>query len=186
MTEGVGPEIAGGRESATRRDGAARLGARADGGWTCSGTGRKIASTRSSHSTKGMGMIMRIMRIMRIGQALGAALLFATLFAVAVLSAGLAVPATAAADAPDGKAIFLAQKCNVCHSVSAAGIERTIKSAKVAGPDLTTATAKHDKAFLEKFLMKQEMLDGKKHGKEWKGTPQELDAVIDWLKEPKK
>ena len=65
-------------------------------------------------------------------------------------------------------------------------LERQTKSEKVAGPDLTTATAKHDKAFLEKYLTKQETLDGKKHGKEWKGTPQELDAVIDWLKQAKK
>jgi len=123
---------------------------------------------------------------MRIGQVLGAALLLlATPFAVALFFSANAAPAVAAAP-PDGKAIFLAQKCNLCHSVSAAGIERQTKSEKIAGPDLTTATAKHDKAFLEKFLTKQETLDGKKHGKEFKGTPQELDALIDWLKQPKK
>jgi mono/diheme cytochrome c family protein len=123
---------------------------------------------------------------MRIGQALGVALLLlVTPIAVALFFSADAVPASAAAP-PDGKAIFLAQKCNLCHSVSAAGIERQTKSEKVAGPDLTTATAKHDKAFLEKFLLKQETVDGKKHGKEWKGTPQELDALIDWLKQAKK
>lgn len=123
---------------------------------------------------------------MRTGQVFGAALLLvATPFAVALFFSANAAPAAAAA-APDGKAIFLAQKCNLCHSVSAAGIERQTKSEKVAGPDLTTATAKHDKAFLEKFLTKQETIDGKKHGKEWKGTTQDLDAVIDWLKQPKK
>jgi len=126
---------------------------------------------------------------MRIGPTLGAALLlFGTPLAAALVFSADAVPAAAAAApaAPDGKAIFLAQKCNLCHSVSAAGIERQTKSEKVAGPDLTTATAKHDRAFLEKFLLKQETIEGKKHGKEWKGTPQELDAVIDWLKAPKK
>jgi cytochrome c5 len=112
---------------------------------------------------------------MRIGQASG-------LFALALFAAS----AASAASAPDGKAVFLAQKCNVCHSVSAAGIERQVKSEKVAGPDLTTATAQHDKAFLTKFLKKEEMVDGKKHGKEWKGTDPELSALIDWLKEPKK
>lgn len=126
---------------------------------------------------------------MKPGQTLAAALLLlAAPFAVALFFSADAAPAAAAtgAAAPDGKAIFLAQKCNLCHSVSAAGIERQTKSEKVAGPDLTTATAKHDKAFLEKYLTKQETLDGKKHGKEWKGTPQELDAVIDWLKQAKK
>jgi mono/diheme cytochrome c family protein len=113
---------------------------------------------------------------MRIGQASG-------LFTLALFAASAAASAAAA---PDGKAIFLAQKCNVCHSVSAAGIERQVKSEKVAGPDLTTATAQHDKAFLTKFLKKEEMVDGKKHGKEWKGTDPELSALIDWVKEPKK
>ncbi len=122
---------------------------------------------------------------MRTGQVFGTALLIvATPFAVALFFSANAVPAAAAA-APDGKTIFLAQKCNLCHTVSAAGIERQTKSEKVAGPDLTTATAKHDKAFLEKFLLKQETIDGKKHGKEWKGTTPELDAVIDWLKQSK-
>jgi cytochrome c5 len=123
---------------------------------------------------------------MRIGQALGVALL---LFAVALFGSGYgatSASAATAATAPDGKATFLGQKCNLCHSVSAAGIERTTKSEKVAGPDLTTATAQHDKAFLTRFLKKEEMIDGKKHGKEWKGTDAELSALIDWLKEPKK
>ena len=124
---------------------------------------------------------------MRIGQAVGVALLlFVTLFAVALFGTGYGATPAAAAAAPDGKAIFLGQKCNLCHSVSAAGIERTTKSEKVAGPDLTTATAKHDKAFLTKFLKKEETVDGKKHGKEWKGTDAELSTLIDWLKEPKK
>jgi cytochrome c5 len=124
---------------------------------------------------------------MRTGQAVGAGLLLVTtLFAVALFGSGYGAAPAAAAGGPDGKAIFLAQKCNLCHSVSAAGIERQTKSEKVAGPDLTTATAKHDKAFLTKFIKKEEMIDGKKHGKDWKGTDAELAAVIDWLKEPKK
>jgi len=124
---------------------------------------------------------------MRLGQALAVMLLLlATLFLVALSGSDYGVRSASAAGAPDGKAIFLAQKCNLCHSVSAAGIVRQTQSEKVAGPDLTTATAKHDKAFLTKFLKKEEMIDGKKHGKEWKGTDQELGALIDWLKEAKK
>ena len=57
---------------------------------------------------------------MRMGRSLGAALLCFATFSIAT-----ATPKAAAAAAPDGKAIFLAQKCNLCHSVSAAGIERT-------------------------------------------------------------
>ena len=124
---------------------------------------------------------------MRIGQVVSVALLLiVTLFVIALFGTGYGANPASAAAAPDGKAIFLGQKCNLCHSVQAAGIERTTKSEKVAGPDLTTATAKQDKAFLTKFLKKEETIDGKKHGKEWKGTDAELAALIDWLKEPKK
>jgi cytochrome c5 len=127
-------------------------------------------------------------KIMRTGQALAVALLLvATLVAVTLFGADSGVGSVSAASAaPDAKAVFLAQKCNLCHAVSAAGIERQTKSEKVAGPDLTTATAKHDKAFLTRFIKKEETIDGKKHGKEWKGTDLELGAVIDWLKEAKK
>jgi cytochrome c5 len=122
---------------------------------------------------------------MRMRKSVGVALFcFGSLLAISATAA--AASAASAPAAPDGKTIFLAQKCNLCHSVSAAGIERLTKSEKVAGPDLTTATAQHDKAFLTRFLKKEEMVDGKKHGKEWKGTDAELGAVIDWLKEPKK
>lgn len=97
-----------------------------------------------------------------------------------MIASFLSGPASAAA--PDGKAIFLAQKCNMCHSIPAAAIERTTKSEKIAGPDLP---GKHtDAAFLKKYLAKEEMLDGKKHIKELKGA--DADAVIAWILKQKK
>lgn len=95
---------------------------------------------------------------------------------IVVLSA---VPATGAG--PDGKALFLAQKCNLCHSVEPAGIERTSKSEKMKGPDLAGVAKRHDAEWTKKFLTKAEMLNGKKHLKEFKGTPEELDALVAWL-----
>lgn len=80
---------------------------------------------------------------------------------------------------PDAKATFLAQKCNTCHSVSTAGIERTTKSEKMAGPDL--ATVKAESAFLTKYLRKQADLNGKKHGKTFTGSDEELAALIAWI-----
>jgi len=115
-------------------------------------------------------------------------------FTLSVLAAALLLSvfysgAAASAAAPaklDGKAIFLAQKCNLCHSVSSAGIERTMKSEKVAGPDLTNTAAKEDAAKLAKFLRKEDALNGKKHGKAFTGSDEELGALISWLQAQKK
>ena len=109
------------------------------------------------------------------------------LAAVVLLAAFYSGPAQGAAEpAKDGKQIFLAQKCNVCHSVSSAGIERTMKSEKMAGPDLTNLAAKQDAATLTKYLHKQADINGKKHGKMFSGSDAELTALVSWLQEQKK
>ena len=109
------------------------------------------------------------------------------LAAVVLLSTFYSGPARGAAAAkPDGKELFLAQKCNLCHSVSSAGIERTIKSEKVAGPDITNLASQQDAATLTKFLKKEGEIDGKKHGKLFTGSPEELSALVSWLQQQKK
>ena len=120
---------------------------------------------------------------MKLRDTLGVALILAVPALAALLYSG---PPAEAAAAPDGKAIFLAQKCNLCHSVKAAGIEATVKSDKVKGPELTEALAKQDAAWIEKFLKKQVDLDGKKHGKQFTGSDEELGAVIAWLQKQDK
>ena len=64
---------------------------------------------------------------------------FAAFFTVALLALVSSL-AVGAADKLDGKAIFLSNKCNTCHSVPTAEITRTTKSEKVAGPDLVNIT----------------------------------------------
>jgi mono/diheme cytochrome c family protein len=98
-----------------------------------------------------------------------------------VLLAALLAPTGAQAGAPEGKALFLAQKCNLCHSIDAAAIARTSKAEKTKGPDLGGVAKRHDAAWMKRFLTKQEELNGKKHLKAFTGTPQELDALIAWL-----
>ena len=108
------------------------------------------------------------------------------LAAVILLAALYSGPASGAA-AParlDGKAIFLAQKCNLCHSVSSAGIEKTAKS--MTAPDLTDLAAKQDAATLTKYLHKQVEINGKKHGKTFTGSDEDLAAVVSWLQQQKK
>ena len=92
------------------------------------------------------------------------------------LAAAFLVPSLAFA--ADGKAVFLDKKCNKCHSVSSASIEKT---SKLKGPDLTTEAIKGDAKTLKGYLRKQEAINAKKHGTAFTGTDEELDAVIAWV-----
>lgn len=87
--------------------------------------------------------------------------------------------AQGSAGAPDGKEIFLAQKCNMCHSVPPEGIEAKTSSEKMRGPDIVDL--EKDPEWMAKFLKKEAELDGQKHKKEFKGSGEELDALISWL-----
>lgn len=78
----------------------------------------------------------------------------------------------------DGKAIFLEKKCNKCHSVSSAAIEKT---SKLKGPDLTVEPIKRDAKLLKGYLRKQETINAKKHGTAFTGSDEELDAVLAWV-----
>jgi mono/diheme cytochrome c family protein len=80
--------------------------------------------------------------------------------------------------AADGKAVFLDKKCNKCHTVSSASIEKT---SKLKGPDLTTEAIKGDAKTLKGYLKKTEVINGKKHGTAFTGSDEELDAVIAWV-----
>jgi mono/diheme cytochrome c family protein len=113
---------------------------------------------------------------------------------LAKLAAILALPAlawtlpastpAAAADAPTGKEVFLAQKCNTCHAIASQSIEMTSKTSKA--PDLSNAGA-HDSAFIQQWIKKEVAADdGKKHMPTWKGTDAELKTVADWLATLKK
>ncbi len=96
-------------------------------------------------------------------------------------AASKAAPTAAAkaASTLDGKAIFLANKCNTCHSVSSADIKATLKTSKA--PDLTGVASKEDASFLAKFLRKKEARNGKMHMKAFTGTDEEIGALISWL-----
>lgn len=104
-----------------------------------------------------------------------------TLLAAAT-AAGLIALAAPAARAADGKEVFLAQKCNLCHTVSSAGIEATTTNEKLKGPDLSTVELPAA-ATLAAYLKQEEMIDGKKHKKRFTGSDDELNALIAWLQE---
>lgn len=94
----------------------------------------------------------------------------------ATAAAGQA-PVTGGNAVLDGKTLFTAQKCDVCHTVSAAGIKAT---SKIKAPDLS-ATPLRDAAVLGKYLRKTEPLGGKTHAKAFMGSDEEIGALIAWL-----
>jgi mono/diheme cytochrome c family protein len=98
-------------------------------------------------------------------------------------TAVLCALAAGASAAPDGKDVFLAQKCNVCHAVSSAGITAT---GKIKAPDLTGLAAQEDPAWVTRFLKKQADKKGKKHVKPYTGTDEELAALVAWLQKQTK
>jgi len=83
----------------------------------------------------------------------------------------------------DGKALFTGAKCNMCHSVSAVGIEAKVKSEKMKGPDLVNLTT--DAGTIKTYLKGESELNGAKHKKKFKGSDEELQALINWLLEQK-
>ena len=103
--------------------------------------------------------------------------------AVLLLAAFYSGPAAGQAKL-DGKAIFLAQKCNMCHSVPPAGITATTKSEKMKGPDLVNI--KEDAKILTDFLRKKADIKGKKHTKAFTGSDEELGALVAWIQAQKK
>ena len=108
--------------------------------------------------------------------------------ALAVLSL-IAVTAMAGeGEVAAGQQVVLDQKCNMCHAVSTVGIEAKTKSEKMMGPDLVNL-ADHeslgDAATLAKYIKQEAKIDGEEHKKGFKGTDEELQALVDWLLEQK-
>ena len=115
----------------------------------------------------------------------------ATALALAVLTA----PATAAdAKKPEGEELFVKYKCQSCHSIATAGIEKkkaaaaeeaeeaTAEKTKKEPPDLSAVGVAHKADWMAAFLMKKEKTkEGKLHTKKFKGTDAELKKVVAWL-----
>ena len=96
----------------------------------------------------------------------------------------LGFPVTAGAE-PEGETpgekAFLAAKCNTCHGVEAASIAPKAKSEKMQGPDLGGFKSEADFATIAAYTRKAGTLEGKKHKNEFKGSDEELQAILDWL-----
>jgi mono/diheme cytochrome c family protein len=85
-----------------------------------------------------------------------------------------------------GKAAFLSNKCNICHSVEAEKIEMTSggyqkSKEKNVPPDLSGIGKQQNAEWFAKYLKHQEAVNGLKHAKTWRGTDEELQALSKWL-----
>jgi len=97
----------------------------------------------------------------------------------------LSVSSNASFDDPGGKKIFKTEKCNTCHAVSTVGIAAKTKSEKLMGPDLVNLAEAYEAEWIVNYLRKEADLDGRTHKKPFKGTDEELQALVDWLLEQK-
>lgn len=94
---------------------------------------------------------------------------------------GLALNSAAARDT--GRKMLRGQGCVECHAVAAAGIEAKGK-ARAQGPDLSGLAARYRAASLATYLKRDQTVPGwGAHG--FKGTDEELQALVDWLLEQK-
>ena len=108
-------------------------------------------------------------------------LALATVLVAAMLAASLVAPPAANGEELDGKALFTdTHKCNMCHGVPAAEIEAKTKNEKMKGGDLG-GKIEGELAEIAAYVRKETELDGKTHKKPFKGTDEELQAIIDWL-----
>ena len=115
--------------------------------------------------------------------------------AACMLVAGLAAQRwSSAGEARDGKAVFLENHCNSCHTIKAAGIEKkkaatseatAEKKSDKKPPDLSSVGLERKADWISKFLLKQETIKGDKHEKKFKGPEADLKLVSAWLESQK-
>ena len=98
---------------------------------------------------------------------------------VAFLMAITLVPTEALADV--GKDVFLALKCNKCHTVKSQGIELIKPKKKFSNIGKTTHDAAWLKGGLGKTITKTKGDKEVKHKSKFKGTPAQMNTVIKWL-----
>ena len=88
-----------------------------------------------------------------------------------------------AEESSDGLTLFIAQKCNMCHSVPEVDVAALVKSKKMRGPDMPAES--HEPDWIVRYLKREVQLNDKDHKKEFKGTEEELKAIVAWIGELK-
>jgi cytochrome c551/c552 len=107
------------------------------------------------------------------------------LVAISAAALILVVATAPVSYAADGKALFAEKKCDLCHTIESQGIQK--KSEKMKGAELSDAGNRVSSAdWLKKFLTQEELKEGEKHQRKWKGTDEELDTLANWILSLKK
>lgn len=106
----------------------------------------------------------------------------------AVAIGSLTEKATAQGGA-DGKKIYVDNKCNACHSITALSIpvkkvEGEEKNEKDP-PDLSSVGLERNADWISKYLMKKEAIKGEKHSKKFKGSEGDLSVLAQFLEAQK-
>mgnify|MGYP001085277882 CR=1 FL=1 len=76
------------------------------------------------------------------------------------------------------KTKFIEAKCNTCHAYSEYSIEAKNKSPNNKAPDISKVELKYDREFIAKYLLKEEQINNKKHPVAFKGSVEDLNAII--------
>lgn len=91
---------------------------------------------------------------------------------LAILAFAMTLAFSTATVMADGKECFVESKCTKCHSAPG------VKGGK---NDLAGVGKRRTEAWMKKYLIKQEAIDGKKHKTKFKGTDKQLDELVKWL-----
>ncbi len=95
---------------------------------------------------------------------------------------GALAGAPGAALGADAQALFESAKCVKCHSVESQGIAAKPKAGdEDEVHDLSKVGAERTAEWIQKFLRKQETLDGKKHKQKFRGSDADLQTLAVWL-----
>jgi len=81
-----------------------------------------------------------------------------------------------------GKSIFTQYKCMKCHTIESQSIARDGNPPEgKQPPDLSGVGNKHTSDWMQKWLLKEEEQNGKKHIKKFTGSDDELKTLTSWL-----
>ena len=95
---------------------------------------------------------------------------------------GLIASAPGAAFAADAKELFVAGKCQKCHSIESQGVAAKPKEGEEEDVhDLSKVGAERSAEWIQKFLRKQEAIKGKKHKQKYRGSDADLETLATWL-----
>jgi len=95
---------------------------------------------------------------------------------------GMTVAGPGAALAADAKALFESSKCVRCHSIESQGVAAKPKEGEEEEiKDLSKVGAERSAEWIQKYLRKEEAIEGKKHKLKFRGSDEDIQTLATWL-----